>query len=223
MFNPDEDNVLKTMVEVCNLYPGKILVFGGSIVHPQILGLPRARKYSKDTDFFVPDESVLRLIGKKYKLDEMEGTSYSIINGLYAFFFVGRIKDLELQESQYSPQVFNTSKGTVYTLPLELIAALKFRRGITRAAQGLPTRKGTVIYGKDVYDVSALLSVSHDPRSFGNYMMMYTCPSCELNVPYACIHDFLKHPAIGSLPKNYERGAEIVCNSINLISCRYSI
>jgi len=133
MDSPDKDTILKTMIYVCKISPGKIYVFGGSVVHPAF-NLKRARRFSNNVDFYVPGEDTFEKIRSMFELSDMAGIPYSIINGLYAFFFVGEIEGLKLP--YVPPQVFQTDQGDIYTLPLPLIAALKFRRGILKATKG---------------------------------------------------------------------------------------
>jgi len=222
MSNRDPINILKTMVYICNLAPGKILVCGGAILHPTLLGLPRVRPYSDDIDFFIPKSSTLEKIRKKCSLGEMMGTPYSLINGVYAFLFVNRIKDLSLKETEFNPIVFSTNEGLVYTLPLELIAALKLRRGIVRASSGFSTRRGTIFYGKDIIDSSGLVNLGN-PESFADYMNRYTYNSCGLNEPYICARDFSSHPAVSNLHPSYRGGAEKIIYTLRNTPCRFSI
>ncbi|MCX8178436.1 MAG: hypothetical protein N3D75_01245 [Candidatus Aenigmarchaeota archaeon] len=206
MITEQEQNILRVIAFVCKFAPGEIMLLGGSMIHPEILGVRRARPPSLDIDFYTKKEGLERIHHLTEKHPKY-GLPYTTIEGLTVGFYVGNIKGLEID---VKPVSVSTKFGIIYIIPPDLNAALKVRRGIQKKGE---------IYGKDIYDILAILS--QEGSQFPEYMNRYVCPECNLRSKYGCIHEILNGKPTQSLPSEYQKGIQTLINSKDKISCIY--
>jgi len=183
--------LVKTAVDFCGLSKGNILLMGGALSLPEISGFRSVRERSSDLDFIVNSdglsqiESVCNL--KRYDEASKSGAYMGNHDGVDLAFFLNDVKGFDVS-GVFSRAVHKrTEFWDVFTVPYELNAALKVRRGSLKKR----------MYGKDGLDFAVsvhskkLSFEDFSARVFASYLKS-VCESCELGYRFACLYEFEK-------------------------------
>ena len=216
-----EEEILSVASTVCSISPGNILLIGGGIILPQIIGYKRLRPRSDDLDFITNDEDISRAL-EQYDLQlepasrhpGMHGVSqYTYLDGILVAIFHNQIRGYDIPSIIYEgAMVRQTSKGTIQTITPELNMALKIRRGASRIDR-------PHIYAKDGHDFASMVVSGYlsgekfDIEKWLEYMDSGVCNSCNLTGSTECMDQL----AVGE--RNLEsRYRELFRNTLN--GCR---
>ncbi|MFH1307935.1 MAG: hypothetical protein ABIH72_03715 [archaeon] len=176
--------LLRLASSICNLSSGNILMIGGGMVLPEVIGYKRLRQRSDDLDFVVNNQGLQKL-SKIYEIKPAsliipnigEGSYYSVKDGITIALFHDGVKGYDISKEVFAEGLeVKTSQGVVNTIPHELNIALKIRRGASK----------THIYSKDALDfASTIVGLSlngpgFDYENWARYMSQGVCTSCNL-------------------------------------------
>jgi len=216
-----EEEILSVASTVCSISPGNILLIGGGIILPQIIGYKRLRPRSDDLDFIANDKGISRALDQ-YDLQlepasrhpEMHGVSqYTYLDGILVAISHNRIRGYEIPPMVHEEaMVRQTSQGTIHTITFELNTALKIRRGVSKTDR-------PHVYAKDGCDFASMVVSGYlsgeefDIEKWFGYMDSGVCDSCNLTGSTKCMDQL----AVGE--RNLEsRYRDLFRNTLN--ECR---
>jgi hypothetical protein len=190
--------LVKTAVDFCGLSKGNILLMGGALSLPEISGFRSVRERSSDLDFIVNSDGLSKIepVCKLRRYDEASKSGAYMGNhdGVDLAFFLNDVKGYDVSGVFGRAVHKKTELGEVFTVPYELNAALKVRRG----SFSLKKR----MYGKDGLDFAVavhskkLSFVDFSAQVFASYLKS-VCESCELGYRFACLSEFEKQAQNG--------------------------
>ncbi len=182
--SPGEEKLLNLAEKVCGFSPKNILLIGGGMISPSIVGFKKFRPHSNDLDFVVNDkgfDALFNSVNLKVKESKDWKCFYSYDDDVLLAFFHSDIRGYEIPGQVYE-NPFIAPGREIFSVPPEMNIALKVRRGATR----------NHIYGKDAQDfASTILGLSgnggFDYGLWKECMVHGVCSSCRLPRGEFCI------------------------------------
>ena len=174
---PSEEELLSIAGRMCQVSPRNILLLGGGMIFPSIIGFKKLRLRSKDLDFVVNDRGLADLnnsVDLSRDFYENLGCFHFYEGDVLLAFFHSNVRGYDIPREVYVNPFVGKDKD-IFTVPPEMNIALKIRRGSMKHH----------VYGKDAQDfASTILGLrgngGFDYNLWKECMIHGVCSSCKL-------------------------------------------